>query len=137
MNDSEGHKAGDLLLVLVGKVLLKTIRQIDLAFRYGGDEFCIIMPGNDVKNAQELCQRLADAFGQVENKGVAFSMGIAQMGPDYYSDFNELVKVADKQMYEAKAESKKKPGFYFRSELLQAKITETPASQESDKVALS
>lgn len=119
LNDSEGHKAGDALLELVGKILLKTIRAIDFGFRYGGDEFCIILPGGGEHAARELCERLSEAFSKADNKGVAFSMGIAQMGPDYYTDFNALVKAADANMYLAKAESKKEPGYYIRSGIVQ------------------
>ena len=112
LNDSQGHMAGDDLLETVGKAVNETIRGIDVACRYGGDEFCIIMPNTAEDQAEEVCKRLIADFDGRPTQGVTFSVGIAQLGPETYSDMNTFVKMADKHMYLAKAKSKKDPGHH-------------------------
>lgn len=72
------------------------------------------MPNTDVANARQAAQKVCAAFGAVENKGVSFSVGIAQAGPEAFPDMDSLVKEADGCMYEAKAASRKDPGFHIR-----------------------
>ena len=113
LNDSQGHKAGDDLLETVGMSLTETVRDIDIACRYGGDEFCIIMPNTTLDQSDEVCRRLIAAFDSRPAQGVSFSIGIAQLGPDTFTDMDAFVKMADKQMYDAKAKSKKEPGHHI------------------------
>ena len=113
LNDSQGHKAGDDLLETVGKAVNETIRDIDVACRYGGDEFCIIMPNTAEDQAEEVCKRLIADFDGRPTQGVTFSVGIAQLGPETYSDMNTFVRAADEHMYVAKARSKEDPGHHI------------------------
>ncbi|MBF0187616.1 MAG: GGDEF domain-containing protein [Magnetococcales bacterium] len=114
LNDTQGHKAGDALLTLVGEVCKKSIRDYDTAFRYGGDEFGIVMPETTQERAIEICQQLIETFDKGRTFNVTFSIGIAQMGPDDYYDMDNFIKQADSFMYVAKAQSKKEPGHYIR-----------------------
>ena len=109
LNDSKGHKAGGALLTIVGESLLSQVRDADMACRYGGDEFCIIMPNTTSDEAEEFCRRLTTNFDTREVQGISFSIGIFQLGPEKYSNMDSFVKSADKLMYKAKALSKEDP----------------------------
>jgi len=110
LNDTKGHKAGDALLALVGETLRAELRQIDIAFRYGGDEFCIIMPVTASSVAESVCLRVCEEFDKKETQGVTWSIGIAEIGHGNYVSMDQLVKMADKTMYQAKSISREKNG---------------------------
>jgi len=106
LNDSQGHKRGDEILVAVAESMKATLRETEISARYGGDEFCVILPESTVQEAEQVCQRLCNAFKKsTEGSGVTCSMGISISLPDETHDANTLVKKADKAMYEAKKES--------------------------------
>ncbi len=113
LNDSEGHLAGDALLELIGRVLQENVREIDTACRYGGDEFCIIMPRTNVDDARMVTERIIDRFKQKNTTSVSFSVGIVSTGPVTVCDVDSLIKAADGCMYKAKARARKKPGYYI------------------------
>ncbi|MGH9963063.1 MAG: GGDEF domain-containing protein, partial [Pyrinomonadaceae bacterium] len=100
-NDSQGHLAGDHLLKAVGKLVAKEIRRrIDTAFRYGGDEFVLILPDTSLKQAASLVNRLRTAIHSEFNNVVGISAGIAE----YVEGLGEkeFIESADQLMYEAK-----------------------------------
>ena len=113
LNDSEGHQAGDSILSLVGKVIHASIRETDIGCRYGGDEFCIILPRTSVESSELVSERLFNEFKSHDTKGISFSMGVVDTGQEEFLDYETFVKKADKEMYKAKAESKKKPGIHI------------------------
>lgn len=113
LNDSKGHKEGDRLLECVGASISGSIRDVDFGCRYGGDEFCIIMPSANKAQAEEACQRLLNDFDTKETNGISFSIGIVETGPEEFLDSDALVKQADTLMYEAKAKSKTDPGHHI------------------------
>jgi len=117
INDTKGHTEGDTLLTLVGLSVSSAIRDVDFGCRYGGDEFCIIMPRSKLENAKILVQRLVDIFDKGQTHGVTFSVGLAQTGPDTFLHSDELIKVADQLMYKAKARSKDNPGHHCEPNL--------------------
>lgn len=111
LNDSKGHKHGDEILVAVARSMKATLRGTDISARYGGDEFCVILPETNLKNAEQVCAKLCEAIrNAIEGSGVACSMGIAISLPENNYDANSLVKSADQAMYEAK----KEPGFTIK-----------------------
>jgi diguanylate cyclase (GGDEF)-like protein len=110
LNDLQGHKAGDEMLEMVAQSLTATVRDIDIACRYGGDEFCIIMPNTTLPQAVSACRRLIDDFDGRRWCDVYLSIGIAQLGPGEFCDSDTFVKSADKRMYEAKFRSREHPG---------------------------
>lgn len=116
VNDRHGHRTGDATLAHVGKMILASIRAADLPCRYGGDEFCLVLPHTRLSQAQELCRRLIENFDATETGGVTFSMGVAQIGPEHYADADTLVQWADARMYEAKLASRIRPGHHIRPE---------------------
>ena len=130
LNDTEGHKTGDMILALVGRVISRTIRNHDIACRYGGDEFCIIMINTNVEQAKIMCTRLIAAFGQEENKGISFSIGLAENSGDSHFSRDDLVKLADANMYKAKEKARKKPGHYVHPPLpVSRKAQDSPAKK--------
>jgi two-component system, cell cycle response regulator len=100
-NDSQGHLAGDHLLKAIGKLVAKEIRtRIDTAFRYGGDEFVLILPDTGLVQAASLINRLRTAIHQEFGGLVGISAGIAE----YVGGLSEkeFIEFADQLMYEAK-----------------------------------
>jgi len=100
-NDTRGHLAGDNLLKAVGRLVSKEIRtKIDTAFRYGGDEFVLILPDTSLVQAGSLVDRLRAAIHQEFKGAVGISAGVSE-----YADGlgeKEFIESADQRMYEAK-----------------------------------
>ena len=117
MNDMFGHKEGDAVLFQVGQILRLQARETDIACRYGGDEFCIILPRTNLAEARNLCERLIAAHQQESTSDVSFSIGIAMTGQEDICDADSLVKRADEKMYLAKQQSKIEPGYYIETEI--------------------
>jgi two-component system, cell cycle response regulator len=88
VNDTHGHAAGDLLLTEVGKLLQYCVRTEDSVFRYGGEEFCVLVRGEDVPGLVIMAERIRSAVGQfaLEFEGGAIritaSLGVASEVPD-------------------------------------------------------
>lgn len=108
VNDSHGHLAGSKLLAEVAALIVRTIRNVDMACRYGGDEFLILMPDTPKANAtvaaKKLCAALkATAFLKEEllNLHLTGSFGVASF-PDDASGKDELIHKADNAMYAIK-----------------------------------
>lgn len=101
INDGKGHQYGDVILQTIGKILSSVSRDIDTACRYGGDEFCVILPGADLKAGKIYCERLVESLKQ-ENPEISISIGLAQTGPTNFVSMEALIKNADRNMYNAK-----------------------------------
>lgn len=113
INDSRGHRAGDDALIVVGNTLMEIARETDTPCRYGGDEFCLIMPGADANHDRNFCDRFIEAFLGKGLEGVTFSIGIAEMAAGERMDSFTMVKVADALMYLSKNRSRDEPGFHI------------------------
>jgi diguanylate cyclase (GGDEF)-like protein len=107
VNDDFGHQKGDEVLVQVATVVRQTIRSMDIAGRYGGEEFAIIIPEADkapaFHSAERLCRTVEDRFR--DNVKLTVSVGVASF-PDDAHTVADLVKAADKALYAAKARGK-------------------------------
>ena len=105
INDEHGHAAGDAVLRDVGAILMSALRKADIACRYGGEELAVIMPSCDltvaVERAKQLCARI-EALSDTYGFRVSASMGVAT-APAHARSADELVVVADKALYVAKA----------------------------------
>ncbi|MDO7667756.1 MAG: GGDEF domain-containing protein [Pseudomonadota bacterium] len=110
INDSKGHQEGDDVLKSLATILSNRSRETDVASRYGGDEFCIILPDCDIENAKLIAQNIIDDLTVEYHGEVQLSIGIAQTGPKEFMTSDDLINLADKKMYEAK----KEPGFQIR-----------------------
>jgi len=107
-NDSRGHQAGDEALRLVGECIRSAMRQSDLAFRYGGDEFVAILLNADVPRAQAIVRRVnrriamrLKELGDSAGAWLGVSAGVACF-PEDAATADELVRMADGAMYDAK-----------------------------------
>ena len=110
-NDTYGHLMGDKALVTFAGVLKRSTRQDDICFRYGGEEFAIILKGVDKKLASKIAERIREATpvsteDQKDNiPGLTVSIGIA-IFPDEGESERELIKKADDRLYKAKMKGK-------------------------------
>jgi diguanylate cyclase (GGDEF)-like protein len=106
INDSHGHQAGDRVLMQVAMSLRRSIRSVDTAARIGGDEFCVLLPEQDLKSAAKLAARLATAIEEEvatpDDPSVSVSIGVAA-SPEHGDDAEALIDTADRAMYRAKA----------------------------------
>ena len=113
-NDTHGHKTGDELLVKLADFFKLKIRGSDIAFRYGGEEFILILPESSAEDTYKRAEYLRE---EVKNMNVYFhdqllpaitlSMGIA-IYPDHGIELNDLIRVADKALYKAKEQGRDK-----------------------------
>ncbi|MGL4352722.1 MAG: protoglobin domain-containing protein [Aeromonas popoffii] len=102
INDTQGHQRGDEILRIVGDCIRKVSRAEDYCFRYGGDEFCLILPNCNEDQAREgYLQRLTHALKE-QLGDVTLSIGMVQTGPIQFDDGNSLIRLADERMYAAK-----------------------------------
>jgi len=115
VNDTYGHEAGDEVLRQVGDSLTAIVRTVDIECRYGGDEFCIIMPRCDLDGVTGPLNRLTQRFDEKCGHDVTFSIGVVQVGPEDFLEAKDILAEADRLMYQAKEQARKKPGHYVRS----------------------
>jgi diguanylate cyclase (GGDEF)-like protein/PAS domain S-box-containing protein len=103
VNDRLGHLEGDRILRAFAQSLNDNIRkEVDSAFRYGGDEFIVLMPETGGPGAMAVARRVADAAKATLSKdGVSTSWGVAQLPPA--GDVTELVRKADAAMFKMKS----------------------------------
>jgi diguanylate cyclase (GGDEF)-like protein len=110
INDKYGHQEGDRALSETGAILIKCLRASDLAFRYGGEEFVLIMPGMDKARARALAARILDeirnGLTRSQNGGhpsaITATLGVATF-PDEATTATELIDLADKRLYAGKS----------------------------------
>lgn len=108
INDNYGHLVGSSLLAEVGRLFAQSMRKINLACRYGGDEFAILLPSTPKQGARTLADLLRQTLNSTPLSGganhairVTASFGIASF-PDDASDKEGLIQLADAAMYEVK-----------------------------------
>jgi len=101
-NDNYGHARGDKILVGVAKVLLCETREMDLAVRYGGEEFLVLLPETDMATAAEIAERIRASVHA--ETGVTVSLGISSYTLDMERE--QLIKNADTALYQAKQKGK-------------------------------
>jgi diguanylate cyclase (GGDEF)-like protein len=110
VNDTYGHLMGDTLLTYVAQLIATKLRTSDIAARYGGDEFAVILPETGQEKALAVAQKLGQAVGSdrrwqgalLENLGVGISFGVATF-PDDGRMADDLLVCADRRLYATKA----------------------------------
>jgi diguanylate cyclase (GGDEF)-like protein len=105
VNDAHGHAVGDQVLRTFADVLRETLRESDVAGRWGGEEFLLLLPGADEDGAAQLAERVRDGLSARSIPGTAglrvtASFGVAERIPD--STTEQLVGAADGALYRAK-----------------------------------
>jgi diguanylate cyclase (GGDEF)-like protein/PAS domain S-box-containing protein len=107
VNDTYGHKAGDLMLEALGRLFRGRTRSSDVIFRYGGEEFLALLPGMPLDAAAERAERLREQVAtlEVEHEGksvhITISIGAATYHPG--QDADAVLTAADRALYKAKA----------------------------------
>lgn len=111
-NDTFGHEAGDAILHEIGVFLQRHVRSSDIACRYGGEEFTLIMPETSLEVACQRAELLREAVKHVQVQhvqrslgSIAFSFGVGVF-PDHGSTAETLLRAADTALYRAKAEGR-------------------------------
>jgi diguanylate cyclase (GGDEF)-like protein len=114
VNDTYGHQVGDIVLQALSKVCLETLRQVDVAGRLGGEEFAIILPETDSKEALEVAERFREAVANIEvviPSGLPIhftvSIGVTTLGKKNIN-LDILIHQADKALYQAKETGRNK-----------------------------
>ncbi len=111
VNDGRGHLVGSRLLVELGNVLSRQIRSCDYAFRYGGDEFIVLLNGSNAQNAERVAERIRQAVElhsfEIEGQKLklTISIGLAAY-PQHAQSASELIQLADQAMYFGKRKSR-------------------------------
>lgn len=111
INDTHGHLSGDLILKVVTDCFKTVLNSSDLLSRVGGDEFAVLLPGQDRHQAEEVAERLRSSLEQaaiiVRNQQVAItaSFGVAEIDRDRM-DLDDLLNRADQALYQSKSAGK-------------------------------
>ncbi len=119
INDTFGHRKGDEALSLVAELIKRNLRKIDQPFRYGGEEFVILLPGTTAAEAVHTAERLRAVISEVdrltddmgETIPVRVSIGAAVF-PDHARTEEELFSKADSALYRAKRRGKDRVELY-------------------------
>jgi diguanylate cyclase (GGDEF)-like protein len=104
VNDNFGHEAGDEVLNIAAQQFDRAVRQGDCVIRWGGEEFIVILPTADSKQANDVVLRIMGAGIGVRPDGmpVTASVGVAELQEDRPRDWKAMVELADSRMYQAK-----------------------------------
>ena len=108
VNDEYGHLCGDCVLVRTAEILEKNLRPYDVIGRYGGEEFCVILPRTTIEVAAEVMERIRRVVDEHEfsnkdavlHRTVSIGLASADRSDRYGSD--DLIRMADEALYEAK-----------------------------------
>ena len=106
VNDTYGHQTGDEVLKNTANLIKSSVRKADIVGRFGGEEFCIVMPHTDLKNACVVSEKIRET---IQNNGIevggkkiniTVSLGVSELNSE--DDINTLIKKADTALYKAK-----------------------------------
>jgi diguanylate cyclase (GGDEF)-like protein len=130
-NDRSGHQAGDLALQITAHALKGALRSADVASRYGGEEFCILLPQTPLTEAGVIAERIRERIEQTSYPhaktqplgAVTISIGVATFSP-FINTAEQIIWAADRALYDAKSQGKNKIAFYQDAVLGVAKANE-------------
>jgi len=110
LNDTKGHLAGDKHLQLMAEMIQSCLRECDTVYRYGGEEFTVILPQTSLNGGIHLAERIRtyverSSPGGIRKPGYTVSIGVAEL-PGNASDSVSLLKAADDAMFIAKSQGK-------------------------------
>ena len=122
INDTQGHRYGDMVLQEMVKRCRDNIRRVDIFARYGGDEFVILLPETGIQRAVRLANRLRDGFQkqdlQIQGRitPITLSVGVASMNGDSDLNLDTLLVRADQALYKAKEKGRNQVSFWPANE---------------------
>jgi len=120
-NDKYGHMTGDQILGEIGVIIKQNIREIDIPGRFGGEEFCVVLPDTDLEGAQFAAERIRHSVEQATIKAydatiqATVSIGIATF-PQDGTKANEIVDKADWTLYKAKKQGRNRVCYFGMNE---------------------
>ncbi|MBI4395144.1 MAG: diguanylate cyclase [Candidatus Omnitrophica bacterium] len=114
VNDTFGHAEGDRVLCTMAEAIRSSVRKGELICRYGGDEFCVILPNTPIKDAARFAEKIRTLIennpdlvyrtaGGVDTVRVTASVGVASVSSARAGEPGKLLKAADRALYRAKA----------------------------------
>ncbi len=111
VNDRFGHPMGDRTLILAAQTISMQLRASDVAARFGGDEFVVLLPQTDCRQAETLSRRIADAYKARLRESLprvpgGLSIGVAALNDRSSSPPDVLLRAADRALYDAKQRGK-------------------------------
>jgi diguanylate cyclase (GGDEF)-like protein len=110
VNDTDGHAAGDLVLIELAGLLSATLRKQDLIARWGGEEFLILLPETDFEGVQTAAEKVRDliAHSSVPYQGhdIQITLSIGGVVCEREANWDECIKIADRALYYGKAHGK-------------------------------
>jgi diguanylate cyclase (GGDEF)-like protein len=120
VNDTYGHPAGDQAIKATANMLLETMRETDIAGRYGGEEYVVILINTTAEQALIYAERLRKKIAEtiVHHQGIdisyTISLGICQMADDIPS-YSEWIERADQALYQSKTNGRNQASIYQKS----------------------
>jgi two-component system cell cycle response regulator len=110
-NDTYGHLIGDKVLAKTGEVIRNALREADTGYRYGGEEFTLILPETVGPGAVQVAERIRKELAAMPislkaktSRNITASMGVGELQAK--DTLSEFIRRADKNLYAAKAEGK-------------------------------
>jgi len=139
-NDNFGHDAGDHVLKAVSQVLIDSIRQEDIACRYGGEEFCIVCPSANSQQVLQIAERIGKGIRSLELNinqlslgTVTTSIGVATY-PEHAKTMDEVISIADEALYLAKKNGRDRVEIAQLNVVEKVEIIEEPNSLKDEKL---
>ncbi|HOO32341.1 MAG TPA: GGDEF domain-containing protein [Thermotogota bacterium] len=110
VNDTYGHQTGDEVLKEISRIILDNIRKFDIAARFGGEEFSIILPNTNLAGAEKVAEKIRIEVEKIRlfPFSITMSFGVNSIENREYDDFKQLEKQADIALYKAKKAGKNK-----------------------------
>ncbi|HTP64254.1 MAG TPA: diguanylate cyclase [Geobacteraceae bacterium] len=108
INDTCGHQNGDMVLATIARTAQKRLRCYDIAARFGGEEFVLVLPGTNMEGAEEVAERLREEVQNLswapplDKLSVTVSLGVAVFPSPAVDDMESLIRQADEALYRAK-----------------------------------
>ena len=131
INDSLGHEKGDKLLIKTAELLKEVVRDEDVLARQGGDEFVVLLPKTNNDEAQKIVLRIKEKCSQTERDEITVSIGIgAATKTESEQDINEVLKEADKEMYQNKLSESRSTKSKIVQSLLNTLIAKSNETKE-------
>ncbi|MBF0194765.1 MAG: diguanylate cyclase [Magnetococcales bacterium] len=112
-NDTHGHDQGDRVLQAIGRVMNGHFRDIDHPCRYGGEEFCAVLPSTGLEGVANVAERLREKISDMRVDGlqVQISIGVSIFPNSGAKNPDELLKMADEALYDAKRQGRNRVCF--------------------------
>ena len=124
INDTYGHIAGDIVLKKVASIIESQLREYDTASRYGGEEFCILLPYTTIEEAKFVAERLrkkvesekidiSQVYNEQKEVNVTISVGVSEYNEHTILSPKDLYKKADEALYQAKEQGRNQVVLYL------------------------